>query len=107
MPESESTTPEAPKRLRAADVIQRYSETIEALVSRSTRGDVAVEFTRNAKGATQIAIKVAAPAGVARDELDALAADVYEVATKLYEDACAKFPTDSGYARNEGQSNGG
>ena len=93
-----------PKRLRAADVIEQQAATIEALTSRPARGDVSVNFSRNAKGATQIDVKVATVAGMTRADLDALAADAFEVATKLYEDACAKYPTDTGHVRNEGQS---
>ncbi len=102
---NESTaTPEPPKRLRAADVIAQQADTIEALTSRPARGDVSVAFTRNAKGGTQIDVKVATVAGMERADLDNLATDAFDVAAKLYEDACAKYPTDTGLVRNEGQS---
>ena len=95
---------EAPKRLRAADVIDNLQATIAQLTTRSPgRADVAVEFTRNAKGETQIATKIGAPQGTDADELAALAAGVLAVAQTTYEAACAKYPTGTGHVRNEGQ----
>src|SRR5262245_53661021 len=57
-------TREAPKRLRAGDVIDGYREIIDQLSHRQARvGDASVTFTRNAKGETQISVEVSAPVG--------------------------------------------
>lgn len=81
-----------PKRLRAADVIEAQQATIEALTTRSSRGDVAVELTRNAKGDTQVAVKVSAPHDIDRDELVAHAQHVLDVAADIYDAACQQYP---------------
>lgn len=94
---------EAPRRLRAQDVIDAQQRTIEQLTTRSNEPYVTVEFTRNAKGETQISTKVSAPGDVNGDALEALSTTVYNDAVKLYADACAKYPTGTGFARNEGQ----
>jgi hypothetical protein len=97
---------EAPRRLRAADVIDAQQRIIEQLTTRSNEPYVTVEFTRNAKGETQISTKVSAPGDVDQDELTRLADRVYLAAQETYNEACAKYPTGTGFVRNEGQGNG-
>jgi hypothetical protein len=53
--------------------------------------DCDVTLTRNAKGDTQVAVKVSAPLGVDQDELTALADQVYAVAKATYDDACSAY----------------
>lgn len=49
---------EAPRRLRAADVIHAQQATIERLTTRRSTEGASVELTRNAKGDVQISVKV-------------------------------------------------
>lgn len=69
------------------------------LLSRSGGGErSSVELSRNAKGETQIEVTVRT------DESEITTADAaYAKACELYDLACAKYPTGSGFARNEGQ----
>lgn len=97
------TEREAPKRLRAADVIDNLQRTIEALTTRTTEPSASIQFSRNAKGETQIETKLYVPGGTDRDALAALVADALLTAKEAYEDACAAYPTASGFVRNEGQ----
>jgi hypothetical protein len=93
----------APRRLRAQDVIDAQQRTIEQLTQRTSEPTASVEFTRNAKGETQITTKVHAPGSVSQDELTRLSDRVYLAAQETYNQACAKYPTGTGFARNEGQ----
>jgi spore germination cell wall hydrolase CwlJ-like protein len=93
----------APRRLRAQDVIDAQQRTIEQLTTRSNEPYVTVEFTRNAKGETQITTKISASGRASAQDLDLLAAAVYDQAVETYGTACMKFPTGTGFARNEGQ----
>lgn len=95
-----------PKRFRAGDVIENLQHTIEALTSKTAEPYVSVEFTRNAKGETQISTKVSAPGGVHPDELHALAQNVYAQALDTYSDAIAAFPAASGFVTNDGPPKG-
>jgi hypothetical protein len=95
---------EAPRRLRAADVIETLEGALAAALTRSSGEPyVSVEFTRNAKGETQISTKVSAPGGTDEDALGELAAITYREACAVYDEACAAYPTGSGFVRNEGQ----
>jgi hypothetical protein len=87
---------EAPRRLRAADVIDAQNELIERLTTR--RDSVlpsapSVELSRNAKGETQISVKASG------ESIE----DAEKSATAAYDRLCAKYPAASGFARNEGQ----
>jgi hypothetical protein len=96
------STPEPPRRLRAADVIDNLQSTIEALTVRPPRQcDVEVTFTRNAKGETQTSVKVAAPHGTDPNELTALAGQVYATASATYETATRRYPTLAGTPTND------
>jgi hypothetical protein len=98
------TTPEPARRLRAADVIATLEAALQSSLTHTRVPDVSVEFTRNAKGETQIKTQVSAPAGTDAGELEALAADALEVAKTTYEASCVAYPAGSGFARNEGQA---
>jgi hypothetical protein len=100
---AETPTPEPPRRLRAADVIDTLEAALQASLTHTRVPDVTVEFTRNAKGETQIKTQVSAPAGTAAAELEALAADAMSTAKTTYEAACAAYPAGTGFPRNEGQ----
>jgi hypothetical protein len=63
-----------------------------AQATRSAEPYVTVEFTRNAKGETQISTKVSAPGGVDSDALYALAAEARAVAEDTYAAAANSFP---------------
>lgn len=53
-----STEGEAPRRLRAGDVIDAQQAALMAALTKSSQGTV-VEITRNAKGDFQFSVKVA------------------------------------------------
>lgn len=82
----------APRRLRAQDVIDAQQRTIEQLTTRSGEPYVTVEFTRNAKGDTQISTKVSAPLSVEQDELTRLSDRVLVAAKAVYDDAAKSYP---------------
>lgn len=84
---------EAPRRLRAQDVIDAQAKTIEQLLTRSPGEPyVTVEHTLNAKGDTQTSIKVSAPMGCDLGELETHAADVESVAAHVYDQATGRYP---------------
>lgn len=87
---------EGTRRLRAQDVIEAQQRIIEQLTTRSGEPYVSVEFTRNAKGETQISTKVSAPGNVDADELNRITNAAMNEARAAYESACAKFPTGTG-----------
>ena len=51
-------TDDAPKRLRAVDVIENQQATIERLTTRRATEGASVELSRNAKGDVQFSVKV-------------------------------------------------
>ncbi len=93
MPETET-----PRRLVNADVIRMQHELALAQATRSGEPYVTVEFTRNAKGDTQISTKVSAPGGTDAAELNALALTVHLEAQAVYDAATAKYPSANGAA---------
>lgn len=90
-----STPTEAPRRLRAADVIATLEEALANVTTRSAEPYVSVEFTRNAKGETQINVKTSAPGGTTQEQLEALSGVVYAEAAATYNAACQKYPKAS------------
>jgi hypothetical protein len=96
-------TPEPARRLRAADVIATLEAALQSALTHTRVPDVSVEFTRNAKGETQIKTQVSAPAGSDAAELAILAGNAMGTAREVYEAACAAYPAGSGFPRNEGQ----
>lgn len=80
MPDT-ATEREAPKRLRAADVIDNLQRTIEALTTRTTEPWVTVEITDAAKGEVRVETKVSAPMGCDLEGLRKHAAAVSALAT--------------------------
>lgn len=95
-----------PKRFRAGDVIENLQHTIEALTSKTAEPYVSVEFTRNAKGETQISTKVSAPGGTDPQELTELGAMVLGEAQTLYERSTWKYPSATGFVTNDGPPKG-
>lgn len=93
----------APRRLRAADVIDSQAETIRALTERRTSGipNVSCDFTRNAKGETQIKVEVDANLEANMDDVRAHALSVVDVAIAAYERAAMRFPTAEGTVTND------
>jgi hypothetical protein len=86
-------TPSKPRRKRPTltEELEKAHGMIDALLTRrQTDPAASVEFTRNAKGATQVAVKVT-------DKPDA----AYETALALYERACQRFPTPEGYVTSD------
>jgi hypothetical protein len=84
---------EAPRRLRAQDVIDAQARTIEQLLTRSPGEPyVTVEHTLNAKGDTQTSVKVSAPASANMAELEVLCANVERAAADVYDEATARYP---------------
>lgn len=93
-------TPEAPRRLRAQDVIDAQAKTIEQLLTRSPGEPyVTVEHTLNAKGDTQTSIKVSAPMGHDLQALQDYAEGVEIVAANLYDGATSRYPRTNGEAK--------
>ena len=100
---TDTTEREAPKRLRAADVIATLEDTLRAVTTRrDSEPYVTVDLTRNAKGETQMSTKVSAPFGFDIDTLRAYAADVQAVAVETHERSLRRFPTSSGTVTNDG-----
>jgi len=93
------TTPEAPRRLRAADVIDAQHEVLLAALTRSGEPYVTVEHTLNAKGDTQTSVKVSAPMGHDLTELEAYAYGVEMVAHAIYDAATQRHPRTNGEAK--------
>lgn len=91
------STPEAPRRLRAQDVIDAQAKTIEQLLTRSPGEPyVTVEHTLNAKGDTQTSVKVSAPLGYDETALNNHAAIVESVAALTYAEAISRYPRTNG-----------
>lgn len=88
---------EAPRRLRAADVIDAQQAIIEQLLTRSPREPyVTVEHTLNAKGDTQTSVSVAASLGFDVAVLNEHAANVERIAAETYDVACNRHPRTNG-----------
>lgn len=90
------STDEAPRRLRAQDVIDNLQRTIELLTTRSGEPYVTVEHTLNAKGDTQTSVKVSAPASANMADLEVLCANVERAAADVYDEATARYPRTNG-----------
>jgi hypothetical protein len=86
----------APRRLRAADVIDTQQRIIEQLTQRSSEPYVTVEHTLNAKGDTQTSVKVSAPMGHDVDALHLYAREVEKVAADIYVTATLRYPRTNG-----------
>jgi hypothetical protein len=72
--------------------VERLHELLVTQATRSGEPYVTVEFTRNAKGDTQISTKVSAPGGTDPAELAKLGDQVYAQAAAIYETATEKYP---------------
>jgi hypothetical protein len=91
------TAPEAPRRLRAGDVIADLQALLELALSRSPGEPyVTVEHTLNAKGDTQTSTKVSAPLGHDITALTRHAKDVEALAFLVYEKATGRYPRTNG-----------
>lgn len=94
-----ATDREAPKRLRAADVIATQQETIERLTARrdaSLPSAPSVELSRNAKGETQISVKASGES----------VEDAERAAQAAYDRLCTRYAAASGFVRNDGKDGG-
>ncbi len=94
---------EPPRRIRAADVIADLQATIARLTERHTHAApaVAVDFTRNAKGETQIGVKVTVNMEADLSALPAFFDAVYGHAAATYERATMRYPTSEGTVTND------
>jgi hypothetical protein len=83
----------AVRRLNAVDVIEGLQATIRNLTERHTASSpqVAIDLTRNAKGDTQIGVKVTANMDADARRLKAHAAAVAVVAVERYEALSKKY----------------
>lgn len=87
------TDREAPKRLRAADVIDQLQHTIDQLTTRTaTEPSASVEITRNAAGNAQFTVKTYAPASADEDAVKAAMERAYNVAVDAYDALNALSP---------------
>lgn len=90
MPETER---EAPKRLRAADVIEAQQHVIDQLTTRTaTEPSASVEITRNAKGEPQFSVKVYASANAPTEDVERATANAYDQAVQAFDALTAKLP---------------
>jgi hypothetical protein len=87
-------TTEAPRRHTLTDAYNDAQATIERLTTRNASTTATAELTRNAKGETQVAVKAT---GATIREAEAAAVDSYD---RL----CARYPTGSGFVRNDGDA---
>lgn len=92
---------ETPRRLVSADVIRMQHEALTAALTRTAEPYVTVEFTRNAKGETQISTKISAPVNGEGFDLHAAATAVYNEAQSVYETATRRYPTSAGTVTND------
>jgi hypothetical protein len=97
-------SPEAPRRHTLTDAYNDLKAVVEQLTTKSAEPYVSVEFTRNAKGETQISTKVSAPGGTHPDALKILTRDALAAAVSTYDAATAKYPSASGFVRNDGDA---
>jgi hypothetical protein len=87
------TEREAPKRLRAADVIDQLQHTIDQLTTRtSTEPSASVEITRNAAGNAQFSVKTYAPASADEEAVKGAMERAYNIAVDAYDAANAQYP---------------
>jgi hypothetical protein len=95
---------EAPKRLRAADVIETLENTLRNVTTRrDSEPYVTVDLTRNAKGETQASTKVSAPFGCDLEALAEYAETVRLIAVTTHEATLRRFPTAAGKVTNDGE----
>jgi len=81
-----ATDREAPKRLRAADVIETLETALHNVTNRPTaEPSASVEITRNAKGEVQHAVKVYAPASADSEAVQRATAMAYDQATAAFD----------------------
>jgi hypothetical protein len=86
-------TREAPKRLRAADVIDQLQHTIDQLTTRTaSEPSASVEITRNAAGNAQFVVKVYAPSSADEAEVKMATERAYNQATDAYDALCQEYP---------------
>lgn len=87
---------DAPKRLRAADVIETLESALQsALTRRDAEPWVTVEVTDAAKGEVRVETKVSAPLAVDRGELEAHAQEIVRIAVEAHEANTARKGPDA------------
>jgi hypothetical protein len=82
-----------PRRHTLTDAYNDLKAVVEQLTTRTSEPYVSVEFTRNAKGETQISTKVSAPSDVSEVVLAELGNRVYLQAVAIYDTATANYPS--------------
>lgn len=83
----------APRRLRAADVIDTLETALVNVTNRPTgEPSASVELSRNAKGDVQYSVKVYATAHAAPDDVAAATAKAYDEATQAFDALATLYP---------------
>ena len=80
---------ETPRRLRTADLIRWFDQMTEKHASEPS---ASVELSRNAKGETQMTVKVYAAAGADEADVKRATEHAYDQAVQAYEAARAAYP---------------
>ena len=93
MSEATATDREAPRRLRAADVIETLETALHNVTNRPTgEPSASVEITRNAKGDAQFTVKVYATAHADPADVRAATERAYDEATQAFNALAVTFP---------------
>ena len=88
---------DAPRRLRAADIIDAQQETIRNLTTRTaTEPSASVDITRNAKGEVQFSVKVYSGADADPAAVSAATARAYDEATQAFDALAKVYPFGGG-----------
>jgi hypothetical protein len=96
---------ESPRRHTLTDAYNDAQAVIERLTARrASQPSVSVELTRNAKGETQIGVKVSTEGETDEQALADLVALTYREAYEVYDLAAARYPNGSGFVRNDGDA---
>lgn len=88
-----TTHTEAPKRLRAADVIETLETALHNVTNRpASEPSASVEITRNAKGEPQFTVKVYASKSATSEEVHFVTGRAYDEAVQAFDALATKFP---------------
>lgn len=88
-----ATEREAPKRLRAADVIETLETALHNVTNRpSAEPSASVEITRNAKGEPQFTVKVYATHAATDADVEAVTGRAYSQAVQAFDALATILP---------------
>jgi hypothetical protein len=85
--------PTAPRRLRAADVIETLETALHNVTNRPTaEPSASVEITRNAKGEPQFTVKVSATASTDEETIRRVTERAHSQATQAFDALATLYP---------------